>query len=362
MADALDPPSGFDGARLTLARQLRGLRKVDLAEIVGLTPGAITQFESGLIRPRAHVLAALALALGVPAGFFREHTPTWRVDEHEFHFRRLRSSRKVDRARVLARTALLAELIGALEQHVRLPASEIPTDIGLDAELNPSEAIGAAAARLRAHWGLGEGPIASVVRLLEAKGCIVARLRSDAAAIDAFSGWIGGRPFVVLSSDKEDAARSRFDAAHELGHLMLHPDADPTNRQLEIEAHAFASAFLMPMHPISRELPVRLDWDAYFQLKTRWGVSVQALLRRARDVGRLTPAQYRRAMTYMASRGWRTREPGATAAIEQPVLLATALDRIRDSKGLGLADFAGEIQLSEQDLERLLTDVLPLAS
>jgi Zn-dependent peptidase ImmA (M78 family)/transcriptional regulator with XRE-family HTH domain len=353
----------FDGDRLSLARLLRGHTKTELADRVGLSAAAITQFERGLIRPRPEVLVSLAFALQVPAEFFSVRPGTTRISEHEFHFRRLRSSRKIDRARVLARTTLLAELVTELEKHVVFPAVQIPTEFALPTDEPEWRLdIERAAQSIRSAWSLGEGPISNMVWLLETKGCIVTRLRADSEDIDAFSGWWRDRPYVVLASDKSDAARSRFDAAHELGHLVLHPDPDPTNRLFEVQAHLFASAFLMPAVAIARELPPVLDLQSYVDLKSRWKVSLQALFRRATDVGRMTTAQYRRAMTVLSARGWRMSEPGEAGLIEAPVLMNAALDRVLEERGINLAGLAARIHLGRDDTEALFADSAAVAS
>ncbi|HEY3193669.1 MAG TPA: ImmA/IrrE family metallo-endopeptidase [Candidatus Dormibacteraeota bacterium] len=58
------------------------------------------------------------------------------------------------------------------------------------------------------------------------------------------------RPIVVLGSDEHDTACSSFDAAYELGHLVLHHDAEPGRQAVEQQAHRFASAFLLPAETI----------------------------------------------------------------------------------------------------------------
>lgn len=356
-------PEEFDGGRLGIARQLRGYRKSELAALVNLSPAAITGFEDGSMRPRPEVLGSLALALKVPKDYFSQRESPPRVSEHEFHFRRLRSSRKIDRARLLAQTVCLAELVGELEHYVGLPPVELPGEFALEPSVEDAvAAIDEVASALRARWQLGAGPISDVVRLLESKGAIVTRVRSGTSDIDAFSGWCRGRPYVMLSSDKDSADRSRFDAAHELGHLVLHPDPDPTNREHEVQAHLFASTFLMPAASIVRELPQGLDWPRYLELKGRWRVSLQALLRRARDVDRLTESQFRRAMTHMSARGWRVREPGDAGAIEEPVVLKTALARLERDRGIQLRDLANALRLGEHDVESLLAEPLTIAS
>jgi Zn-dependent peptidase ImmA (M78 family) len=113
--------------------------------------------------------------------------------------------------------------------------------------------------------------------------------------VDAFSRRFGKQPLVVLTADKT-LDRQRFDAAHELGHLVLHIEEEAGNRILEEQAHMFAAAFLMPQALIKNDLPSRLEWSVFRSLKEIWGVSVQALLRRAKDLDRMSEATYRRAM------------------------------------------------------------------
>lgn len=64
----------------------------------------------------------------------------------------------------------------------------------------------------------------------------------------------------------------RFDAAHELGHLVLHPDTEPGSKIVEQQAHAFASEFLMPAAEITHQLPRRIDWPTLHDLKQHWGL------------------------------------------------------------------------------------------
>ncbi len=118
---------------------------------------------------------------------------------------------------------------------------------------------------MRKDWGVPSGPISSVVGLLESHGVVVIRMTLESADVD-----------------KGDRARSRFDAAHELGHLVIHGAEFWGLTEVEKQAHGFAAAFLMPRDQIYRELPQRVDWPSLFQLKRRWQVSLAALLMRAR--------------------------------------------------------------------------------
>ena len=170
------------------------------------------------------------------------------------------------------------------------------------------------------------GPVPNVVRVLEEHGVVVIRLALDSSDIDAFSVAFAHRPVVVLASNKSDRARSRFDAAHELGHLVLHGSEIWGTPDVEKQAHRFASALLMPRDPICSEMPNRVDWPTLFQLKRRWQVSLAALLMRARTLGRLSESEYLGAIKTASARGWRRVEPIPLGPPEEPQLLRAVLE------------------------------------
>jgi Zn-dependent peptidase ImmA (M78 family) len=193
----------------------------------------------------------------------------------------------------------------ASEERVSFPSLDLPTDLHVGASTSHEE-IEHIAQALRERWGLPPGPIPHVVRLLELHGIVVTRYRAESVRLDAFSQPFGDRPIVVLGDDKGAADRSRLDAAHELGHLVMHPDPQPGDRTLENQTNRFAAAFLIPRREITDSLPTRrVDWIEMVSLKREWGVSIGALLYRAHDLGRLEPAAYENAMKTMSRRGWR---------------------------------------------------------
>jgi Zn-dependent peptidase ImmA (M78 family) len=143
--------------------------------------------------------------------------------------------------------------------------------------------------------------------------------------VDAFSIPFVDHPLVVLGSDKDDRARSRFDAAHELGHLVVHGNEVWGTKEVETQAHRFAAAFLMPRNEIGDELPSRADWQRLFWLKRKWQVSLAALLMRAKTLGRMSDSAYLSAVKETSARGWRRREPIQLGPPEQPQVLARLL-------------------------------------
>jgi Zn-dependent peptidase ImmA (M78 family)/DNA-binding XRE family transcriptional regulator len=345
LADARAAASIFDPQRLRVGRQLRRKTRAELAADVGVSAAAVGQWEAGDVKPKAQTLLQVANVLGFPVPYFATSGKELRNLETECtFFRSLRKSRQRDRETAMAHAALIAEFISVIERHARLPPLDIPEyPVPIDA---PSHAIDAVARRVREDWGLEDEPVEDVVREIERHGAVAARLRLADEGIDAFS-WPGmERPIVILGIDKGDKARSRFDAAHELGHLVMHLDHPrPADKQLEKQAHRFASAFLLPSHRLEDEwVPGRLDWRHLMAVKRRWQMSLAALLYRAHDEDLLSDTAYESAIKYMSRAGWRRREPVDLGPLEPPRLLPRATRALAEA-GISLEDLADEAHL-----------------
>ncbi len=349
-------PELFEGDRLRQARIYRGLKKVDLARAIDVSPAVVGQYESGKTRPSSSAFASIALNLGFGPEFFERRGPVPRVTENQAHFRKLRSTSKLEREQALVRLEFLSEVLANIETHVELPNLDLPEHpVNDDApEIEPETA----AAGVRRDWGLGTGPIDNVVRLLEGRGIVVIRPAVGGSGVDAFSTVIGDRAVVVLGSDKGDAARSRFDAAHELGHLVMHHDAEPGRHVVENQANRFAAAFLMPAEVIRKEFPTRMSWPAFFDLKQRWRVSLQALLYRARTIGALSTDAYQRAEIHVSRQGWRDGEPIDLGPPETPALLRRAFDLMSSELEIDEQAVARECRLPDEVFRRLLVDAV----
>lgn len=338
----------LDRARLQAGRELRGKSQTALAKDAGVTAAAISQFELGRARPTPVTLLKISSALDLPVGYFARRAGAH--DAPEAYFRSLRSTSATERRRAAALVGLVHELVHAVEEHVALP----PVDLPENTPAADDDEVDVAAAAAREHLGLdATSPVPDVLRLLEKHGVVAARFRVDAEKMDAFSVAYPDRPVVVLGADKGHRDRSRFDAAHELGHLVLHGPEDAGTKEAENQAHRFAAAFLMPADAIRGDLPRRADWERLAQLKQEWGVSMAALLKRAQTLGVMDPAAYTQAMKTMSARGWRKREPVDLGPAEKPVLLAKALDVAADH-GVTLDDLAAEHGLPLHDLRKIL--------
>lgn len=318
----------FDGARLTLARHLAGLRKSDLAGLVEKSATAVAAWESGAKRPTAPTVAQLALSLSVDPGFFAVRPEDIAALSTTPHFRSLRSTSQLARDQAFAYGQLAVDIAASLERHVEFPHADVPSfPVSMDDQ--DGDGPERAARLLREEWGIEPGPAGHLVRSLENHGVLVVFSPPQTASVDAYSFDSRLRPVVVLNPIKRDYYRQRFDVAHELGHLVMHSDAEPGGRIVEDQAHRFAAELLMPADQIRDLLPTAMGgnaWQALARLKEQWGVSIQALLYRARWLGRLSDVSYRNAMTTISARGWRRNEPGLVSAIEQPSLLPRAVE------------------------------------
>jgi Zn-dependent peptidase ImmA (M78 family)/DNA-binding XRE family transcriptional regulator len=355
LLDARSVASIFDPQRLRVARQLRKMTRAGLAEELDVSAAAVGQWEAGVVRPKAQTLLEIASVLKFPIAYFATSgLPLPDFDTESSFFRSLRKSSQIDREAAMAHAALIAELVEVIERYAKLPSFHIPEyPIEEDATLEEIDEI---AHRIRDDWELDDEPIADVVRALELHGAIVVRLELADEGIDAFS-WPGPtRPVVILDTGKGDKARSRFDCAHELGHLVMHRHrAKAADRDLEKQAHRFASAFLLPAHQLEAEWPAgRLNWRELLQLKQRWQISLAALLYRARDIGLVAPTTYESAVKYMSRSGWRKAEPGDLGPPERPRLLRRAAQAL-DQNGISVERLAGLAHIPAKEVHTYLT-------
>ena len=326
----------FDGRRLTLARQLVGLRKNALAAKIDKSPTAVAAYENNTKRPAPATVAQLCLTLGVDPSFFLPgpHQPA--VNNSIPHFRSLRSTTQLARDQAFAYGMVAGDVGAALERHVEFPDPNLPR-LSVDVDDEASKLPEEAARLLRKHWDIKAGPVGHLVRLAENNGVVVVFSPAQTAAVDAYSFDDGYRPTIVLNPAKEDYYRQRFDVAHELGHLVMHVDAEPGSKIVENQAHRFAAELLLPEDELKDILPSKADWRVLATLKESYGVSLQALLYRSRALGVMSDVTYRNAIAYLSSKGWRRREPGEMPAVEQPSLYPRAVEILA---GIGIDESA----------------------
>jgi Zn-dependent peptidase ImmA (M78 family) len=247
---------------------------------------------------------------------------------------------------------LVHRLAQVLDEHAGLPERDIP-GIPTDPYQSDEErraAAEAAAEKVRRVWKLPRGPVSNVVETLESHGIVCVRLAVDDARIDAFSVNFEDHPIAVLGTDKDKWDRSRFDAAHELGHLVMHEEAAGV-AEAEKQANEFAAAFLMPAGDIRGALPPKADWALLMNLKRQWGVSIAALLMRAKTLRIMDEAAYLSAAKIMSARGWRKHEP-VNGVPETPSLLASAIKRA-NRRGTDITEIRSETAIPDDLFDQI---------
>lgn len=174
----------------------------------------------------------------------------------------------------------------------------------------------------------------------------------ETSRIDAFSTTALPRPMVVLTPDKaNDVLRHRFSAAHELGHIVMHHGRHGSDVEMERQADVFAAEFLTPRDVSRDALPTRLNLGALEQLSDEWGVSVHMLLRRSRDLERISDSTARRGCITLSTL---PRRPLTLDDVpsEKPELLRNAIELL-DTVGVSLVQVAGDMQMTPRHVRRL---------
>ncbi len=295
------------GQRLKISRSASGLSLRGLENKIGnrVTAQAIGKYERNESMPSSSVLIALADALDVSVNYL--------VGDQEMvlegvEFRKNKIVSKREEAQVEAKVLYFLERYLMVEELLHLPSVQwhSPREAPYPVMRDVSEADRAAQS-LRDHWGLGNGSIPNLVELLEEQGIKVLAL--DLVNIDGLSAHVrradrGAVPVIVVNRT-DWGERQRFTLAHELGHLVMdvHPELDE-----EQAAYRFAGAFLMPAGTLWAEIGKHrkaIGWSELFGLKQLFGVSVQAITHRCRELGIFSEALFRRLFNDFGRFGWR---------------------------------------------------------
>lgn len=316
---------------LALVRDARGWSQAKLAERAGVDQAVISRAENGLIDLAGPKLDHIAAALGCPVELLTDERHVEGLQVTCLHHRRKSSKltaakkRQVEGVTHLTRISVEGLLAGLeLVPEVALE----PMDI--DVYEDPAEI----ARLMRARWRVPSGPIPNVVRLLESVGIIVVVRHLGTIDQDAVSSWppTPDRPPLMLLNVGLPPDRERFTAVHEVGHLLMHRIPSET---MEREADEFASEFLAPADEIAPDLAglTTGQLPRLLELKSKWGMSVAALIRRAKDLDIISERQYREFQIRLNQLGWRRTEPVAGLQPEFPRTLDRMIQVHREDHG-----------------------------
>jgi len=301
------------GDRIKMARTAAGLSLRALAEKTGVSAMAISKYENGKDIPRSGVLISLSEALGVSVDYFfrvvevnlskplyRNHEALPKKEENEIH----------EQIRELIERYLEIEEIVGDRQQFRMPAK----DKRRIATLDDAERV---AENVRAFWKLGTDPIENVIDIFEQNGIKVGDIEGT-ENFDALTFFIDEKTPVIVVKKNMVGDRQRFSLAHELGHVVMFPEP---GIDAEAAAHRFAGAFLAPAPGILADLGSKrkmLDVYELHLLKHKYGISMQALIYRARELHIISNAKLDQMFQMFREKGWRENEPGDHLKAESP--------------------------------------------
>jgi Zn-dependent peptidase ImmA (M78 family)/transcriptional regulator with XRE-family HTH domain len=351
--------NGFRPERLSQVLDARGMTQAQLSAIAGVSTASISKWRKGTQEPTIEALREIANKLNVAADWFLR--PPLDLDGSTKLFRSNASALKSARTFMAARQDWSKELAAILSEFVDYSDVSFP-DYHFDTPLAISNNdIEQAATDCRKLWKLGLGPIPDVVLAIENAGGIVVRENTDIANIEGVSSWceVNQRPFVYLNADKSNGFRSRFDAAHELGHIVLHryisPDIAYVNyKEMERQAHYFAGAFLLPAETFSEEVPLVPTLDTLLALKPRWKASVAAMQMRLAALGLIDEQQQLNLWKRRSARFGGRAEPLDDQLVpEQPRLLRRTIALIIESGVMDREKLPAYVGLSSGDIENL---------
>lgn len=322
-------------ATLQAARLAQGLSLSALGKEVGISAATLSRIENGSRAATDNEVESLVDYLRIPATALCRPLVSERLGLSGFYHRKLNraGARAVSAIenQCLLNVVAIRELIEMID--LECPQTVLTIDLD-DAKGGPEEA----ANMIRLAWQIPRGPIQDLFAVVERAGCLVIHSDFGIPEMDALYQKVRGVPPIFWVNSRKPLDRVRWSLAHELGHLVLHEEAPIDSAAAEAQANSFASAVLMPRSEFRSECPTRLGIPELVEMKRRWRCSMQAIVRRAHDVGRITSHQYKSLNIEMSKNGWKKREPYPIAG-ETPRLLARAI-------GVCLRD----LKLTEEEL------------
>ncbi|MFZ5848425.1 MAG: XRE family transcriptional regulator [Actinomycetota bacterium] len=334
---------------LQLLRESRGLSQTKLAQLSGIPQPTLSKAEAGLTELDRDRQIAVADALNYPVDVLDWADEVFGFGSAAFHHRKQQSLGVTTLQQIhadvnLIRMRLVRLLRGVeLSPLYRFPSFEVE-ELGSPAEV---------ARAVRATWKLPMGPIDSMMRVLEGAGAIVIRVDLHSHRISAISTSVPGSPQLFILNEGLSADRERFTLAHELGHLVMH-DLPTSPDDAEREADAFAAEFLMPANEIRSELSA-IDLRKAAALKRKWKTAMSALIRRARDLGKIDDSRYKSLNVQMSRQGWLKQEP-VQIPREEPTLVTDVINLHRNEHGYTTEELAALAGLTPAEYRLMFHD------
>lgn len=283
---------------IALARESRGYTQKEFADVLGVSQGRLSKIEMGLAPVPDEFLSDLSDQLRYPAAFFSESACVYATGLTLHRKRASLPKRTLER--IQAQLTIRKFHIVKLLDDITFPGDKIPSYV-TSSHITPSSI----ARKVRASMGIPKGPISGLVPYFEKAGILIIPCDLEHRFIDAVSCRVEGLPPTVFINSSSPGDRQRFTLAHELGHLVMH---QAPSEDMEAEADEFASEFLMPREDITGDL-FDLNMHKLWELKSRWKVSMAALVMRASHLKCIGENRARYLWVQLSKAGYRLEEP-----------------------------------------------------
>lgn len=348
----------FNPKRLREARLVRSMTISDLAEKIGVSKQAISQFELGEHSPKQETVLALINTLKFPKSFFYRDFNEQYVGNT--FFRANATATKKSKEVQYQKTLLAGYIYEYLSEYIEFPQLNLPdSSLCIDSEWE-NDRFEQLAKQVREQWDLRDKPITNIVHLLERNGIIVFSVDTDSEKVDAFCQHRKGRPFIFLGNDKQSAFRRQFDGAHELGHILMHKEIDNQDvlnrnefKEMESQANRFASALLMPAEAFAKTV-TSTTLLHFVDLKKYWNVSIAAMLYRCLDLKIIDESKYTSLVKQMSMKKMRTKEPlDDVAPLQEPVVLRKSILMLLENKIKNELQLIQEVSVPQEYIEML---------
>jgi len=310
------------GERIKSARINAGLSQEMLGKKLGVTKMAISKYESGTVTPNSGALIALSKALEVKIEYFFR-TSAIQLSKPAYRCRKAMSPK--DETKILGKTAdwleryLVVEQVTGSEKPLSLPDPD-------SCRVSSLDQIEEIAVHAREEWNLGLNPIENLMDVLEQHGIKVGVIAAP-VKFDALTMKYNDEHPLIIVNKTFSGDRQRLSLAHELGHMVLKLDEGIDEEEA---AFRFAGAFLIPRQTAIMELgPKRkmLDFRELYVLKHKYGMSMGALIYRAKNLNIISESAANRHWIEMRTHKWHLKEPGTQIEPEIPTHLELLLLR-----------------------------------
>lgn len=348
--------------RLRIAKDLRGLSNPAFAEKLNFSLAKTKQLFETDREINENDQMKICEVLNLPLTFFQNDDQSLHETDQIF-YRSVARIKAQHRKSNEAYTLLAKKINSYLMSKVKLPEFIRPDLEILEFNGKGSYHIDKVASDVRSLWNLGWNPIHNIVSLCELKGIRVFRLPLEIQEIDALSFFDdeSGSPFIFLNTFKS-SERTRFDCAHELGHLVMHTHnqrikADRDNRILETEADQFASEFLMPSDNFRATAPRYLSLDNMIKYKSTWRTSLKAINYKAHKLGLISAWVYRDNSMKINMLGHNKIEPEETHR-DESLMIPKVLSLLVSQPNFDKNRMLDDIGISEKDFNDLTFNAL----